>query len=338
MRQGRVKRLWCLALCLLSLTACGPRNEGHTERLYAMDTTMDLTAYGPQAEVAVTAGAKEINALDDLLSAQRPGSDIAKLNRAQGEAVTVSDETAQLLEKALALCADTGGVLDVTIYPVMRAWGFDSKDYRVPGESELAALLERVDYATITVKGHTVTVPEGVELDLGAVGKGYAGDRIVALWRDMGLESGLLYLGGNVQCLGGKPDGSDWSVGIRDPEDESALLATVTGRDMAVVTSGGYQRYFDEGGVRYHHIMDPATGKPAHSGAASVTIVADSGTLCDALSTALYVMGPDQAADYWRAHRDFEMIYYTEGGTLLYTAGLKDRLTLRDDLAGEMVT
>ncbi len=337
MKPGRVKRLCCLALCLLSLTACG-QGQGESASIFAMDTVMELTAYGDNAQEALTAGAKEINALDALLSAQRPESDIAKLNRAKGETVTVSDETAQLLERALALCEDTGGALDVTIYPVMRAWGFDSKDYRVPSEDELAKLLEQVDYAAISVKGNTVTVPEGVELDLGAVGKGYAGDRIVALWRDMGMESGLLCLGGNVQCLGAKPDGTDWSVGIRDPEDESALLATVTGRDMAVVTSGAYQRYFDEGGVRYHHIMDPATGKPAHSGAASVTIVAGSGVLCDALSTALYVIGPDKAADYWRAHRDFEMIYYTEGGTLLYTAGLKDRLTLRDGLAGEMLT
>lgn len=334
-----MRRVLCLGLCLgLLLTGCGRRDEGRTESLFAMDTTMDLTAYGPQAEAALAAGEEEINALDDLLSAQRPESDIARLNRAQGEAVTVSDRTARLLERALALCADTGGALDVTVYPVMRAWGFDSKDYRVPSEDELAALLEQVDYAAITVKGNAVTVPAGVELDLGAVGKGYAGDRIIARWRELGVESGLLNLGGNVQCLGTKPDGSDWSVGIRDPEDESELLVTVTGRDMAVVTSGAYQRYFDQGGVRYHHIMDPKTGKPARSGAASVTVVAESGVLCDALSTALYVMGPKVASDYWRAHRDFEMIYYTEGGALLYTAGLEDRLTLRDGLTGEMLT
>lgn len=334
-----MRRLLCLALCLgLLLTGCGVRDEGRTESLYAMDTVMDLTAYGPQAEAALSAGVEEINTLDGLLSAQRPESDIARLNRAQGEAVTVSDRTARLLETALGLCADTDGALDVTVYPVMRAWGFDSKNYRVPSESELAALLEQVDYAAITVKGNTVTAPAGVELDLGAVGKGCAADRVVALWRELGVESGLLNLGGNVQCLGAKPDGSDWSVGIRDPEDESALLATVTGRDMAVVTSGAYQRYFEEGGVVYHHIMDPKTGKPVHSGAASVTIVAESGVLCDALSTALYVMGPEAASDYWRAHRDFEMIYYTDGGKLLYTVGLEDRLTLRDGLTGEMLT
>ncbi len=337
MGRGSVKRLWCLGLCLCFLTGCGG-DRGESATIFAMDTVMELTAYGDQAQEAVNAAVAEVNRLDAALASRRETSDIAKANHAGGAPVEVRADTAELLEQALALCADTGGALDVTIYPIMRAWGFDTKEYRVPTQGELDSLLERVDYGTITIKGNTLTVPAGMELDLGAVGKGYAADRVVRLWREMGVTSGLLNLGGNIHCLGAKPDGSDWTVGIRDPREETATLCTVTGQDMAVVTSGAYQRYFEKDGVTYHHNMDPATGRPAHSGAASVSVIGPSGLVCDGLSTALFVMGAEKAADYWRSHRDFDMVYYTQDGALWYTSGLEGRLEPRDGLEGRVLT
>lgn len=337
MRQGSVKVIALSALCLCLLAACG-RDQGQSATIFAMDTVMELTAYGSDAEEALTAATAEVNTLDALLSVGKETSDIARLNRAQGEPVSVSDQTAQLLTEALAVCQDVDGALDVSIYPAMRAWGFDSKDYRVPEQDELSDLLERVDYAAISVKGDTITVPAGMGLDLGAVGKGYAADQIVAIWREMGLTSGLLNLGGNVQCLGARPDGTDWTVAIRDPDDETEILATVSGQDMAVVTSGSYQRYFEKDGQIYHHILDPETCAPARGGARSVTVIGSSGLVCDALSTALFVMGPREAAEYWQERHDFDFIYYTEEGTLWYTSGLKGRITLREGLEGQMRT
>ncbi len=333
-----MKKLLSLALCLALLAACHPADEGKSKSVFAMDTVMEFTAYGPNAQEAVDAAGEEAARLNALLSATRPDSDIARANAAMGRSVEVSAETAQLLTQVLDRCADTGGALDVTIYPVMRAWGFDAKEYRVPSQGELDALLAGVDYAGVTIKGNTLTVPLGAELDLGAVGKGYAADRIVALWKELGVASGLLNLGGNVHCLGARPDGTDWNIGIRDPEDESAGFCTVSGRDMSVVTSGPYQRNFTQDGVTYHHIMDPSTGRPARSGALSVSVIGDSGLTCDALSTALFVMGPEKAADYWRERRDFDMVIYAEGGQVTYTSGLKDRLTLRAGLEGRMLT
>lgn len=332
-----MKRVWCLCLCLALLTGCGS-GRSKTESVFAMDTVMELTAYGPKAQEALDAAKEEIDRLNALLDADGPNSDIARANGAGGESVTLAEESRELLEQALALCTDTDGALDVTIYPIMRLWGFDTKSYRVPEAEELAYLLNYVGYGAITLDGNQLTVPAGMELDLGAVGKGYAADRITKLWADLGVTSGLLNLGGNIQCLGAKPDGSDWVIGIRDPADEAATLCTVTGRDMAVVTSGSYQRYFEEDGKTYHHIMDPKTGRPSESGAASVSVIGASGLKCDALSTALFVMGQDRAAEYWRQRHDFDFIYYTQDGALLYTSGLEGRLTLREGLEGQMLT
>lgn len=321
-------------LLTLLLSGCGNGPAAYSDTLYAMDTVMELTAYGD--EEAVTEGAALIRRLEGALSAQREDSPIWQANHSGGVPVTLPEEAARLLEETLALCREVEGALDVTIYPVMEAWGFPTQDYRVPGEEERVALLARVDYGAVELAGDRLTVPQDMALDLGAVGKGYTGDAVLALWRDRGVESGLLTLGGNVQCLGGKPDGSDWTVAVRHPSG-TGYLATVTGRDMAVVTSGGYQRNFTEDGVLYHHIMDPATAAPAQSGLQSVTIVGGTGFLCDGLSTAVYVMGLERAADLWRARRDFEMILYTDDGRLVVTEGLRDRLTPAEGLTAEFL-
>lgn len=336
MRALPMKKLGYLALCLALLTACAP--QGQTDTIYAMDTVMELTAYGPDAQAALTAAEQEVNRLEGVLSAQRPDSEVAALNQSNDEtAVLVTEELARLLDKTLELCGDTGGALDVTIYPAMEAWGFYSGDYHVLDEQERLRVKEQIGYEAVTVDGLAVSHC-GRMLDLGAVGKGYAADRIVELWREMGLTSGLLNLGGNVQCLGARPDGKDWSVDIRDPDNANKALATVSGRDMAVVTSGSYQRYFEENGQSYHHILDPETCAPARSGARSVSVIGPSGLVCDALSTALFTMTPREAAEYWQERHDFDFIYYTEEGTLWYTSGLKGRITLREGLEGQMRT
>lgn len=157
-------------------------------------------------------------------------------------------------------------------------------------------------------------------LDFGGIAKGYAAEKCAKLLEAAGIEAALLSLGGNLQTVGTKPDGSAWAVGIADPENPTQAIATLTFTgSLALVTSGGYQRYFEEDGVRYHHILDPKTGYPARSGLASVTILAESGTLADALSTALFVMGLDAAAEFWRGSDDFEAVFVTDGGKIYAT-------------------
>ena len=231
------------------------------------------------------------------------------------------------------LCALTDGALDLSIYPVLRAWGFTTGAYRVPTKGELDELLTHVDYRGVAVDGDgRVTLSAGMEIDLGSVTKGYTGDRICALLRERGVESALLDLGGNVQALGGKPDGSAWRVGVRDPEGDG-LLGAVSVRDEAVVTSGGYERCFtDEDGNLWWHILDPADGYPAKNGLLSATVVGSEGVYCDALSTALFVLGEERAVEFWRERRDFEMVLVTEDGRLLLTPALSGRFTPTEGL------
>ncbi len=312
-----MRRAFALALAVIALSGCAPRAQSST--VFAMDTVMELTAYGPRQ--AVDGAVSLIHEAEDRLSVTAEDSDIARVNGSGGG--EVDGDTASLLKRALELCKLTDGALDITVYPLVRAWGFTTGAYRVPGEEEIGSLLEKVDYSAVTLEGNTVTLPEGALLDLGAVAKGWVSDRIAAGFREAGVRSGLINLGGNVMALGKKPDGSDWSVGIRDPFSEG-LLGAVSVRDSAVVTSGGYQRYFEENGVRYCHIIDPRTGRPADSGLASVTVVGAEGVLCDGLSTAVYVMGLEAASQLWRENSGFELVLVTDGGEVLVTEGLED--------------
>jgi thiamine biosynthesis lipoprotein len=300
-----------------------------------MDTVMDLRVQG--SEELLRAAEQEIYGLEKLLSVTDEGSEVYALNRA-GEGA-LSEPAAALLRSGLALCERTGGALDLTVYPLVRAWGFTTGEYRVPSEEERAALLEKVDYTGVSVDGAgRVTLPPGTELDLGSVAKGWAADRVTALWREAGVTSALLNLGGNVHALGTKPDGTAWRVAVADPFGGSGCLGVLEVTDKAVVTSGGYERYFERDGETYWHILDPATGAPAKSGLVSVTVVGEKGVTCDGLSTALFVLGAEKAAALWRESDDFEAVFVTEAGEILVTAGLAGCFRPLDDYADAEVT
>ena len=324
-----MRRLFALCLALAVLSGCTPgRTAQPVERtFFAMDTVMTLRLYAGGSEALLDTAEDRVRELEALLSVTGPDSEIYALNR-DGSAA-LSADTAGLLAGALDMCARTGGALDITIYPVVRLWGFTTGEYAVPDADAIAGLLTRVDYTRVALDetAWTASLPGGVEIDLGSVAKGDTGDALAGLLKSRGVESAMLDLGGNIQTVGAKPDGSPWRVGVRDPEGDD-ILGVVEVVDRAVVTSGGYERYFEQDGVRYWHILDPATGAPAHSGLASVTVVGDSGLTCDALSTALFVMGLDRALDHWREYRDFEAVFVCGDGSVIITAGLEDSFAL----------
>ena len=229
--------------------------------------------------------------------------------------------------------------LDLSVYPIVRAWGFTTGSYQVPDEETIQALLPLVDYTKIQYNDATgaVVLPAEMEIDLGSVAKGYAGQLAAQMLRERGVESALLNLGGNVQTVGTKPDGSSWQIGIKDPKGEDAMMV-LSVADQAVVTSGGYERYFEQDGQTYWHIMDPFTGHPADSGLISVTIVGDEGVVCDGLSTALFVMGLEKAADLWAQSGDFEAVFVTASGEVYITEGLRDRFALTEQYADTPVS
>ena len=286
-----------------------------------MDTVMTLRAYDGNAEKALEEAEQEIMRLDNMLRRGSSGSEIYELN-SSGEA-EVSEETAELIEEALELCLDTGGAFDISVAPIMDLWGFYTKDFRVPAPDEIDEALQAVSFENISVNGNRVVLRGGAQIDLGGIAKGYASDRVAEIFKDNGVTSGIVSLGGNVQAIGKKKDGSNWRVALQSP-DSAAVVGEIAAADKAVVTSGSYQRYFESGGVRYHHIIDPKTGYPAGSGVKSVTIVCDRGTVADGLSTALFVMGLDKGTEYWKTHEGFEVIFITDDNQIYITEGLKD--------------
>jgi len=338
-------------LCALTGCQAGPKTAQTT--IFAMDTVMDLQIYGssePACRATLDRCVEEIYALDRQLSAEDPDSFIYALDHAGGEWVEVPDPSIlALFMDTLALCGKTGGALDVTAYPATLAWGFTTGGYRVPDASELEELAGRIDYSAVGTSNWEgpsrrggVCLPEGMALDLGAVAKGYAADRLRALLEDSGCDGALLDLGqSTILAVGGRPDGSPWRIGILDPAGES-YLGVLELTDAAMGTSGGYQRYFEEDGVTYWHILDPETAAPARSGLASVTVVGPDGFLCDGLSTALFVMGLEEGAEFWRNRAAnglvFDAVFISDNGSIAVTAGLEDAFTLAQGYEDREVT
>ena len=298
---------------------------------FAMDTYMTFTAYGTDAEPAILAAEDKIRELEELWSVTDKNSDVYAVNHSSGQTVTVDWKTAELLSYALDMAEETNGALEPTIYPVLTAWGFTTGENRVPAETELAELLEKVGYDKVELNNDQIQMEPGGMIDLGAVGKGYAGDEAAQILRERGITAALLDIGGNIQAIGTKPDGSDWRVGLKDPFS-GGVLGIIQVSDVAVVTSGNYERFFiGEDGKVYGHIIDPATGHPVENGIASVSVIASEGKLCDALSTALFVMGLENAQDYWRQCRNYEMILIMEDGDIYLTEGIRDSFSLNSE-------
>ena len=330
-----------LSAALLSaaflLTGCSgaPAQGPETATFFAMDTAMDFTVYGDAA--LLDEAETLIGSLEEQVSVTDEHSDIYAIDHTGSG--SLSGNAAELMEQALELCRRTGGALDISVYPIVQAWGFTTGSYQVPDEETIQSLLPLVDYTQIQYDAATgvVTLPEGMEIDLGSVAKGYAGQLAAQMLREHGVQSALLNLGGNVQTVGTKPDGSPWQIGIKDPQGEDAMMV-LSVEDQAVVTSGGYERYFEQDGQTYWHIMDPSTGHPADSGLISVTIVGDEGVVCDGLSTALFVMGLEKAADLWAQSGDFEAVFVTASGEVYITEGLRDRFALTEQYADTPVS
>lgn len=314
------------------LTGCSGEPEKAQQTIFAMDTAMTVTVYGDDAEALCASACHRVNELAAKWSVTDEQSEIYRANNIglYISTAAISDETAELIAYALEMNGQTGGAFDITLYPVLREWGFTTGEYRVPSDERIAELLRKTGSDKVELRGNMLTLTGGVMIDLGGIAKGCTGDILAEYLKSEGVHSALLDLGGNIHAIGSKPDGSAWRLGIKDPD--GGKLAVLELCDKAVVTSGGYERYFEgEDGKRYCHILDPETGRPADSGLVSVTIVGDEGRLCDALSTAVYVMGAEKAERLWRERGDFEMVLLTSGGELLVTAGLEGCIEVTSD-------
>lgn len=336
-------------VCLLALllAACAapadPDKAQESIQVIAMDTVMLITTYGERSVPAAYAAEDCIRDLEKKLSRTDPDSEVSRLNASEGEPVEVGEDLSTLLALAKAYRLYTGGAFNISIAPVVSAWGFTTDRFQVPSQAELEELLKltRDDPAFSPPRdgADSFSLEPGHSVDLGAIAKGYASDKIVEVLREYDVPRANIRLGGNILAYGNRPDGTPWRVAVQDPArpDDSNGFAGVLGlTDSFAVTSGGYQRYFEQDGKRWHHIIDPATGYPADSGLTSVTVVAGlgegdayPGAMCDAFSTALFVMGEETALNFWRSWTGapFELVLVTEDGRVVVTGGLADRFT-----------
>ena len=324
-------RFFCLLYSLLLLTSCTPASSENqapmNKSLFAMNTYNTFTVYDNTAEDVLSEAEQELKTLEALWSVTDENSEIYAINHSDGTPVEVNEYTAQLLRFALDMAEQTGGILDITTYPILTAWGFTTGKYQIPTEEQLAEKMALVGYEKVLLSGNTVTLPAGMEIDLGAVAKGYACDLLAETFSENGIDSAIISLGGGLRLIGTKPDGSDFKVSVQHPEQQDSL-GTLELSDTSIVTSGAYQRFFvGTDGKRYGHILDPRTGYPAQSGLASVTVIAKENKLCDALSTSLFVMGLDDAEQFWREYKEFEMFLITDNGEIYLTEGLETRFT-----------
>ena len=320
-KVSKHKHFAAFLLCLLLFMFSGCINTPPEKslRFFSMDTLIQFKAYG-DCEEALKNARERVEYLDSILDATDKDSVVSCLRDGQ----SLPQDLLIPLRAAKKIAAQTDGALDLTLYPLSDAWGFFSKNYSVPSAEKIEQLL--ANKGSWSLNSDLFHCAPQTKLDFGSVAKGYAATQAANILREYGVTSAVLTLGGNVQTIGLKPNGSPWVVSVTDPADSQGIIGNLHLNNEAAVTSGNYQRNFMRNGKLYHHILDPKTGCPAESGLISVTIVCTDSTTADGLSTAIFIIGKENALKLYKSKTfDFEMLLVTEKNEIFITEGLADR-------------
>lgn len=295
-----------------------------------MDTLITVTLYADKAdtEPIFRECRRILSELDSLWSRTKEESDTVRLNRSDVGLSALDERTVDLIRTAIDVSEQTNGAFDITVLPLILLWQDCEVAQSMPTREALTTALDRVGYTRLTVVNDTFVSKEpNTEIDFGGIGKGAAITALIDYLKTTDVRGGLVSFGSNVSVFGKKSDGSEFRIGLRDPFDRSAYAGALTLKVGEVLSvSGGYERYYTIGGEQYHHILDPQTGYPSDSGLASVAVICRDGALADALSTALFVMGEDDAMTLYHSDvYDFEAVFIRSDGSIRVTRGLRDR-------------
>lgn len=334
-----MKKLMLLPLLLCTiLGGCKPAADmtSTVKDSYILNTVITQQIYGENGDEAAAAVEAELRKLEQQLSLYVEGSDIDKINKNAGlEPVKVNDFTYELIKTALEYSRLSNGIFDITIAPLTTLWGISGDSPRLPSEDEIATAVSLIGYEKVVVDDSASTVfltEKGMALDLGGVAKGYFCKIISEIYEKHEIDSAFCSIGGNILTYGIKPDGKPFKLGIRDPNGETAseLFATITSSNEVVATTGGYERFFEQDGVRYIHILSTENGMPIESDIISATVISSDGGLADFLSTALFIAGSDHIESYID-NENFSVVIVTEDKRVYASSSIKNRLSIIDD-------
>lgn len=318
-------------------SATGGDKLPKSETYYTFETVVTVKVYDKNVTEANFAAVKQI--LDDVeleLNRTNKDSEIYRVNQAAGKnPVAVSETTFIAVKDAMEDAVASNGVFDPSVGPLVDLWGVGKEGAKKPADADVKKALALVRYEDVELNEaeHTVFLKRaGMSLDLGGTGKGYAADRIASYLLAQGFNSAIVDMGGNLLTVGLKPDGSEWKIGVQDPDQKrGASVGTLTIDGKAVVASGIYERYFMENGVRYHHIMDTDTGYPADNELASVTIVTDNAMKGEGLDNWVFCLGLDKGMKYIESREDAEAIFVTKDNKVYLSSGLKGKLAMSSE-------
>jgi FAD:protein FMN transferase len=305
-----------------------------TDTRFFLGTACTITVYSGGHQKAVDHAFIRVEEIEEMMSVNIESSEVSEINRNAGmHPVEVAADTFAVIEEALEAAKLSGGALDITVGPLVEAWGIGSESAQIPPDAEIDRLLSLVDYKYLVLDRKERTVfleKKGMRIDLGAVAKGYAADAAEEVLKKEGVDRGIIDFGGNIRVFGSKPK-EPWRVGIQKPGGtRGEYFGIISGGEMAVVSSGTYERYFEAGGVRYHHILDPETGYPVQNSLVSATVVAPDALRADALSTAVFAMGLEEGFRLLITLPGAEGIFVTGEMNVVLTPDLEDRFVLTD--------
>lgn len=325
-----------LTAILLTLASCSALTSQSPSPLTRsglyFDTYITVSLYDTMDTTIMDEVFRICEQYDALFSPSIPNSDINRINSSSSQTITVDPATTDLISRSLNMCEESNGDFDITVYPAYKLWDFEGGSNALPDEEELSEALKHIDYHNITVdfSDNSITLADSdTQIDLGATAKGYIADRLKDYLITHNINSALINLGGDIITIGSKPDGNDFLVGIKDPDEENSIIKTITLSNKAVATSGTYERFVTVDGTRYHHILNPETGYPYDTDVKSATVITASATYADYLATECIILSSGKAIELINSLDDAEAIIITDNNDIVLSANAAEYVRMQ---------
>ncbi|MGB3366300.1 MAG: FAD:protein FMN transferase [Acidaminobacteraceae bacterium] len=335
MKKFKLITLFLLTIILTtSCTSKADPNQKISRTGLEIGTVVSITLYDTEDESIMDGAFEILNEIDNEFSLSIESSTLNKINQNASIApVEINDDITQVIESSLYYSELSDGLFDISIEPLVSLWGIGSENARVPSQDEINSALIKINYNNIVLDKNTVFFDsESTKLDFGAIAKGFAADKIVNYLKDNGINRAIISLGGNVYALGTKSEDSTWRIGIQNPnEDRGDIIGSLSVSDKSVVTSGLYERYFEENGIRYHHILNTSDGYPIDNELLGVSIISDRSIDGDALSTITFILGVDEGMKLIESLDQIDAIFVTKDSKVYSTSGVKTIFKLTND-------